>query len=111
MVRCVTLLFALAASLLGADPTDAVREVAEGWHIAAMKQDAAALQRLLADDLSYSNASGKTENKAQYIASVTKGPARYESFAYSDVNIRIYGKVAVLTGFTDVKMVNTPSYR
>jgi hypothetical protein len=70
-----------------------------------VKQDEAALARFLADDLQYAHAGGQTQNEAEYIASVTRGPARYDSFTFSVLTIPIYGKVAVLTAFCDVKMV------
>ena len=76
-----------------------------------MKQDAAALQRFLADDLQYAHAGGQTQDKQQYIGSVTNGPARYESFTFSDVKVRQYGETSVLTGFVDVKMVGRDSFR
>ena len=59
----------------------------------------------MADDLQYAHAGGQTQNKEQYIAAVTKGPARYESFTFSDMTVRLYGHAAVLTGFVDVKMI------
>ena len=111
MIRAVAILFVLAASLFAADPAQGVREASEGWRQAIIKQDEAALQRVLADDLSYSHASGKTQNKAEYIAAVTKGPSNYESFSESDTKIRVYGKTGVLTGYVDVKTVGRPSYR
>lgn len=92
-----------AASALAADPT-AVQEAARGWTQAAVKQDGEGLKRYLADDLQYAHAGGQTQNKEQYIAAVTKGPARYESFTFSDLNVRFYGNAAVLTGFVEVKM-------
>jgi hypothetical protein len=104
-------LMLLLVPAFAADTPDPVREAATGWTQGAVKQDAAALQRYLADDLQYAHAGGQTQNKDQYIAAVTKGPARYESFAFSDVNVRTYGKAAVLTGFVDVKMVGRDSFR
>jgi len=97
--------------LAAADPVDAVREVAEGWYQAAVKQDAAALNRYLSDDLSYCHAGGKVQTKAEYIAGVMKGPPHYESLSYIDLKIKLYGKTAVLTAFADVKLVNTPLFR
>ena len=111
MTRPLALLLFVAAALCAADPADGVREAALGWTGAAVKQDEAALDRWLADDLTYSHATGKTQNKAEYIAAVTKGPARYESFGFTDMQIRFYGKTAVLTAFVDVKMVKTDSFR
>ena len=111
MIRTIVLLSLLAFSLFAVDPAQAVREASESWRQAIIKQDEAALQRVLADDLSYSHASGKTQNKAEYIAAVTKGPGNYESFSESDTTIRVYGKAAVLTGYVDVKTVGRDSYR
>jgi len=111
MIRRVAIFSIFATSLFADDPVEAVRQVAVGWTRAAVKQDEAALQRLLADDLTYSHANGRTQTKAEYIAAVTKGPARYESFDFSDMKISIYGKTAVLTAYCDVKMTGTPSFR
>ena len=108
-VAAAVLLFTLCA--FAADAPDAVRDAASGWTQAAVKQDSTGLQKYLADDLQYAHAGGQTQNKEQYISAVTKGPARYESFTFSDVNVRFYGKAAVLTGFVDVKMVGRDSFR
>lgn len=112
MTRRLMLLFALAGALFAGDPvSDAVAEAADGWRDALIRQDKAGLDRLLADDLTYTHASGKSETKAEYIASVTRGPSRYESFHKTDTRIRVYGDIAVLSGYVDVKTVGRPSYR
>jgi ketosteroid isomerase-like protein len=111
MKRAAALLFVIAFAALAADPADLVREAANGWTQAAVKQDAAGLQRYLADDLQYAHAGGQTQNKEQYVGAVSKGPAHYESFTFSDLKIKLYGKAAVLTGFVDVKMVGQDSFR
>ena len=111
MNKAAALLLMLVSSAIAADPTDLVREAAQGWTQGAVKQDTAALQRFLADDLQYAHAGGQLQTKDQYIAAVTKGPARYESFTFSDTKVRIYGKSAVLTGFVDVKMAGQDSFR
>ena len=110
MSRFMAVLFVLAASLFAADPADGVREASAGWRQAAIKKDAAALQRFLADDLTYFHANGKAQSKADYIA-VTTGSGKYESFTDSATKIRVYGKTAVLDGFVDVKMLDQPPYR
>jgi ketosteroid isomerase-like protein len=106
----IVALFGSLAAAAG-DAADAVRQVAEGWYQAAVKQDAAALDRYLADDLSYCHAGGKVQTKAEYIAAVMKGPPHYESMTYSEMKIKLYGKTAVLTAFADVKLVNAPLFR
>lgn len=105
-----SLLSMFAASAFAADPA-AVQEAASGWTQAAVKQDAAALNRYLADDLQYAHAGGQTQNKEQYIAAVIKGPAKYESFTFTEVSVRFYGSAAVLTGFVDVKMTGQDPFR
>jgi len=114
MTRAATLLFVIVSAtstVFAADSADLVREAASGWTQAAVKQDTAGLQRFMADDLQYAHAGGQTQNKEQYIAAVTKGPAHYESFTFSDLKIKLYGKAAVLTGFVDVKMVGQDPFR
>jgi len=67
------LLLAMTNFVFAADPVDAVREAAQGWRQGAIKQDAAALQRYLADELVYTHGNGKRQTKVEYIAEVTKG--------------------------------------
>src|SRR5207247_8429153 len=106
----LVLVFASSAAIFAADDTDLVREAALGWTQAAVKQDTAALHRFIADDLQYAHAGGQVRTKEQYIAATTNGPARYESFTFSDMKIRFYGKAAILTAYCDVKMVGRDSF-
>lgn len=110
-MRLAATLFLIASSAFAAEPTDLVKQAAEGWTGAAVKQDAVGLQKYMSEDLQYAHAGGNTQNREQYIAAVTKGPARYEAFTFSDLKIKLYGKVGVLTGFVDVKMVGQDSFR
>src|SRR3954467_14152720 len=110
MRLAATLLLAVSAAF-AAGPEDLVKQAAEGWTAAAVKQDIAGLTKFMAEDLQYAHAGGQTQNRDQYIAAVTKGPARYESFTFSDLKIKLYGKVGVLTGFVDVKMVGQDVFR
>ena len=112
MTKAATLILAIALSAaFAAEPAALVEQAANGWMQGAVKQDAVALKRFMADDLQYAHAGGQTQTKEQYIAAVTKGPAHYESFTLSDLKIVVYGKAAALTGFCDVKMVGQDSFR
>jgi hypothetical protein len=113
MNGATTLLLVVASSAgaWAADSADLVREAALGWTQGAVKQDTVALQRFIADDLQYAHAGGQVQTKEQYIAAVTKGPARYQSFTFSDMKIRFYGNAAVLTAYCDVKMADRDSFR
>lgn len=110
MTRQIAVLSLLTASLFAADSADAVKAASEGWRQAAIKKDAAGLQRFLADDLAYSHADGHTQTKAEYIAAVIRS-GHYESFTDSETKIQVYGRAAVLRGFVDVKTANQPTYR
>ena len=110
MPKAIAVLLISAVCASAADSADAVREASRGWRQAAIKKDAAGLQRFLADDLAYSHADGRTQTKAEYIAAVTN-TGRYESFTESETDIRVYGRAAVLRGFVDVKQANQEPYR
>jgi ketosteroid isomerase-like protein len=113
MRRTFLALLVFLTTVFGAATGDpaAVQEAAKGWTDAAVKQDSEGLKKFLADDLQYAHAGGQTQNKEQYIAAVTKGPARYESFTFTGLNVRFYGDAAVLTGFVDVKMTGQEPFR
>jgi ketosteroid isomerase-like protein len=111
MKRAATLFFLIASALVAADTADLVRDAANGWTQAAVKQDAAGLRRYMAEDLQYAHAGGKTQTRDEYISAVTSGPSHYESFTFTDVKVKLYGKAAVLTGFVDVKMAGQEAFR
>ena len=111
MNRAVTLFFLIAPVVFATDSSDLVRDAAAGWTQAAVKQDASGLRRYMAEDLQYAHAGGKTQTRDEYIAAVVTGPSHYESFTFSDVKVKVYGKVAVLTGCVDVKMTGQEAFR
>jgi ketosteroid isomerase-like protein len=111
MIRILALLAVGTALGFGADIKEDVLAAAQGWTQAAVKQDAAALSKWLADDLQYAHSGGQTQNKDQYVAAVMKGAPHYESFTFSDITVRSYGNAAVMTGFVDVKMPGRDSFR
>src|SRR5438045_2771176 len=110
MMRLAAILVMLAAALPAADPAQAVIEASKGWRQAAIQKDAAGLQRYLADDMIYNHADGHGQSKSEYIDAVVRS-GRYESFTDAETKVRVYGKMAILSGFVDVKTVNQPLYR
>jgi len=111
MKLTLLMLFALSSGMAAEAVEKSVNEAALGWTTGAVKQDAAALNRFLADDLQYAHAGGQLQNKSEYIKAVTTGPAKYESFTFTDLKIVPYGKAAVLTAFVEVKMVGREAFR
>ena len=60
--------------------------------------DAAALDRLYAEDFIGIGPSGTVRTKAQVIADFTSGSLRFQSITTDDVQWRVYGDTAVETG-------------
>ena len=102
----------LAPAQGGAGKPGAEQQVlqAEKDRFAAMiKGDRAALERILADDLTYTHSSALFEDKAQFIKSVTSGNIDYVSIvpSESDWKVRINGNTAIVNGLAAVNVVDT----
>lgn len=82
---------------------------AEKDRFAAMvKGDRAALEKLLADDLTYTHSTALLETKEQFIKSVTSGNIDYVSIVPSepDWKVRINGNTAVVNGIAAVNVID-----
>ena len=71
---------------------------------AMVRGDVAALDDILAEDLTYTHATGVFETKAEFIAKLKSGQTKYESFTPEDVLVRLYGTTSVVTGVARVKV-------
>jgi len=71
---------------------------------AVLQRDTAALEQLLADELIYTHSTGRVDSKAQFIHSIQSGDLNYLAMKHSDLDARVYGEVAVLTGRSAVKV-------
>ena len=83
---------------------------AEKDRFAAMiKGDRPALERLLADDLTYTHSSALFESKEQFIKSVTSGNIDYVSIepSESDWKVRVNGNTAIVNGVAAVNVIDT----
>ena len=65
---------------------------------AQVHADAAALERIYADDFFGVGPSGTVRTKPQVIADFTSGDLRFQSITTDDVQVRVYENVAVETG-------------
>jgi ketosteroid isomerase-like protein len=113
MKRSAFLLGLSAAAALAA-AGDAEKEVAasvEAFNKAAAEGDAAALGKLLSDDLVYVHSNALTEDKAKCIAALVKGKPK---FTHTEQTIKIYDKTALVrtkakavsaTGTTPLQMI------
>ena len=71
---------------------------------AQIKQDAATLDRLLGDDLTYVHASGLVQSKAEFIADLKSSKRVYKSVINSDVNVRLLQDAAVITAKSEISV-------
>jgi ketosteroid isomerase-like protein len=72
---------------------------AEGVRVRALEAaDIAALESLLAEDFIYVHASGRTEDKDVYLASLGSGVFRWSGFTHEDTAVRPLNDTALLYG-------------
>jgi ketosteroid isomerase-like protein len=76
----------------------AIRQVDHERVQAQIGADAAALNRIYADDFIGIGPSGAVRTKAQVIADFTSGDLKFQSITTDDVRVRVYGNTAVETG-------------
>jgi len=97
-------LFAIS-SLSGARTGDAKTEVLaamDSLKQALVHRDGAALEKLLADNLTYTHSGGQEQNKAEVIQSVVSGKANIQKLEYIDNSVRVLGNVALVKGKVDL---------
>ena len=75
----------------------AVRQLLNELYAALGRNDAAALDRIYADDYTLVNESGVLTTKAPRLASIKSGELKFESVRFDELNVRLYGKTAVAT--------------
>jgi hypothetical protein len=108
MTRRIFAPAAVAAAAWAADSNDPAVKVAElAWAEATKKADKAALDRILADDLTYTHSHSGTDTKKQFIDNLVSGAAKYEVMDYENMSYRMYGKnTAVLNAQVKLVVVN-----
>jgi len=80
-----------------------IRKLDEERIQAQIHADAAALDRLYANDFIGVGPSGTVRTKPQVIADFTSGTLKFQSITTDDVQVRVYGNTAVETGRSTMK--------
>ena len=79
---------------------------AEKDRFAAMKNaDAAALEKLLAAELSYTHSNAAVQDKAAFIADIKSGAIKYLTVEPTDMKARVFGNMAIVTGGASVHVI------
>jgi uncharacterized protein (TIGR02246 family) len=98
MFLAVLTVIGQAAAPASTSAEQAVRAADAARIQATVSNDLEALEKLLGDDLTYTHSSGVLESKAQVLGKLRSGATRYHTIVPSDVQVRIYGDTAVMTG-------------
>ncbi len=97
----------LAATMLWAATPDAKTEkevlaALDTYKQGLINRDAAALSKVLSDDLTYTHSSNKHEDKAAVLESLKSG-THTEAIDFKDLKVRVYGTTAVVTADADYR--------
>jgi Domain of unknown function (DUF4440) len=73
---------------------------------ALVHSDVAALDRIMADNITYVHASGKVDTKASFLGAIRSGQLHYLAWMPVRLNVRAMGDTAVLDGEYAVRAVD-----
>jgi ketosteroid isomerase-like protein len=76
----------------------AIRRLDEQRIAALLQPDFPALERIMSDDFTYTHSSGQVQTKAELLADFKSGKRIFKSLKEEDVQVRIYGNAAIVTG-------------
>ena len=88
------------------DAEQAVRQAEEQRCQALVQGDLAAVDRSMSDDSTYIHSSAEVQSKAAFIGDLKSGKRVYKGLNEDDVQVRVYGKTAVLTARTQLHVMN-----
>ncbi len=75
-----------------------ILEIEKERNQAIISGDAAALERMTSDDYTFITLRGELRTKAEIIQGFKTGSFHYDSREISDLNVRVYGNSAIVTG-------------
>jgi hypothetical protein len=98
---------AARAQAAPAQKDEAGLQQAEKNRFAAMvKADVAALDKMLAPELSYTHGDARVVDKTVFLAELKAGDFKYLTIEPADIKVRVYGETAVVTGGAAMDIVN-----
>jgi len=75
-----------------------LKQMEDDWQKAIKTKDAALLKRIIAEDWVGTDDKGKLLNRGPYISQTTSNPDAIESTENFDMQVRVFGNTAVVTG-------------
>jgi uncharacterized protein (TIGR02246 family) len=104
-MKVIALALVLASSAAYGDDSQAVKSLSDDVVAAELKGDTAALDKLFADDMTFTHGSGVVETKSVFLDALKTGKRKMESIQQSDVQVRMFGTTALVVGNSNVKVV------
>jgi hypothetical protein len=100
----VALLSGLTLAAAPPDPAAAkeVLAASDALKQAMMKKDAAVLEKMLHEDLTYSHSNARNQTKAD-VVKATMGETTIEAMDFSEVTVRVYGTTALIRANVDMR--------
>ena len=86
------------ASAQDAKVQQEIKKLEEERNQAILKGDFAAIERMTSDDYTFVTLRGEMRTKAEIVSGFKSGLFKYQSRTISDLNVRVYGDAAVVTG-------------
>ncbi|HEX7961814.1 MAG TPA: nuclear transport factor 2 family protein, partial [Terriglobales bacterium] len=100
------LLMAQAKTQKNSNVADEIKKLEQQRNEAILKGDTATLDKLTSDDYTNTTAQGKVEKKAEIMDGFKSGKIKFDSRELSDLDVRVYGNTAVVTGEVNQKATN-----
>lgn len=75
-----------------------LKKLEREWFAAVVKNDAATLKRIFADDFTAISSDGTFVNKAEMVAMFSSGKFKLDEIRSDEFKVRLYGTTAVVTG-------------
>jgi len=88
----------------GSDPEAEILAVEQAWTQAYVHNDVAALDEILADNYRSIDPNGRVVTKADDLARTKT--LHYDAFDTTDIQVRVWGDTAVVTGHSDIRGTN-----
>lgn len=96
LIVCLSFLFIATGISAQSKAEKAVAAAVEQLRLAMISGDRAALNGIVADELSYGHSSGKVEDKATFIEKIVSGQSDFVSIDLTEQTIKVAGKTAII---------------
>ena len=93
--------------LVTADPGKQVLQTEQARTIALVHSDLPALERIMADDVTYVHASGKVDTKKSYLDAIRSGQLHYISWRPRNLHVRMLENCAIIDGEYAVRVTDS----